>query len=140
MREIWTSSEPEFHGELVDFPPMMTWPKPVQEPHPPVHVGGNFPYGARRAIAYGNGWMPNIRRPHYGDVTDFLPEFYKMTREAGRTKEAVPVTIWDTPPDIDMIRRFKDRGVTRVIAELDSVPIEKLLPELDLWQNLINRI
>jgi hypothetical protein len=33
-------------------------PKPVQKPHPPIHVGGAFPYGARRAIRYGDGWIP----------------------------------------------------------------------------------
>ncbi len=52
MKEIWTRSVPEYHGELVDFPPMMTWPKPVQKPHPPIIVGGAFPHAARRALAY----------------------------------------------------------------------------------------
>jgi len=42
MKEIWTKSPAEYHGEFVDFPPMMTWPKPVQKPHPPVIVGGAF--------------------------------------------------------------------------------------------------
>src|SRR5256885_12563744 len=28
MKAIWTESKPEYHGEIVDFPPMMTWPKP----------------------------------------------------------------------------------------------------------------
>src|SRR6266404_2370500 len=51
MKAIWTRSKPEYHGTFVDFPPMMTWPKPVQKPHPPVLVGGAFPHGARRAIA-----------------------------------------------------------------------------------------
>ena len=55
------------------FPPMMTWPKPVQKPHPPVIVGGAYPYGARRAIAYGDGWVPHARRPAYGDVLGMLP-------------------------------------------------------------------
>ena len=58
MKEIWTKSEAEYHGELVDFPPMMAWPKPVQKPHPPVIVGGAFPHAARRALAYGDGWIP----------------------------------------------------------------------------------
>ena len=47
MKEIWTKSKPEYRGEIVDFSPMMTWPKPVQKPHPPVIVGGAFP--GRRA-------------------------------------------------------------------------------------------
>ena len=49
MKVIWTKSKAEYHGELVNFDPMMTWPKPVQKPHPPILVGGAFPYGARRA-------------------------------------------------------------------------------------------
>jgi probable F420-dependent oxidoreductase len=59
MKVIWTESKAEYHGELVNFEPMMAWPKPVQKPHPPIIVGGAFPYGARRALHYGNGWMPN---------------------------------------------------------------------------------
>ena len=52
MKEIWTKSKAEYHGEFVNFDPMMTWPKPVQKPHPPILVGGAFPYGARRALRY----------------------------------------------------------------------------------------
>src|SRR6266478_2549097 len=53
MKEIWTKSKPEYHGTIVNFPPMMTWPKPVQKPNPPVLVGGAFRLAARRAIRYG---------------------------------------------------------------------------------------
>ena len=46
MKVIWSESQAEYHGKLVDFDPVMTWPKPVQKPHPPIHVGGAFPGGA----------------------------------------------------------------------------------------------
>src|SRR3954470_7060692 len=65
MKEIWTKPKAEYHGEFVNFDPMMTWPKPVQKPSPPIHVGGAFPHGARRAIRYGDGWIPTAR----GDLT-----------------------------------------------------------------------
>src|SRR5215469_13890100 len=42
MKQIWTKDTAEYHGQSVDFPPMQTWPKPVQQPHPPVIVGGAF--------------------------------------------------------------------------------------------------
>ena len=90
MRAIWTKSKPEYSGEFVQFPPMMTWPKPVQKPHPPVIVGGAYPYGARRAIAYGDGWVPHARRPAYGDVLGLLPEFRKMATAAGRDPDDHP--------------------------------------------------
>lgn len=55
MKAIWTTDDAEYHGEFVNFDKMNQWPKPVQEPHPPVIVGGVFPYAARRAIRYGDG-------------------------------------------------------------------------------------
>src|SRR5262247_3720738 len=73
MKEIWTKSEPEYHGDIVDVPKMQTWPKPVQKPHPPVIVGGAFPHSARRAVRYGNGWVPIAGRG--GSLDDWLPGF-----------------------------------------------------------------
>src|SRR5256885_7387890 len=59
MKAIWTESKPEYHGDIVNFDTMSTWPKPVQKPHPPVILGGAFPWAARRAVRYGDGWYPN---------------------------------------------------------------------------------
>src|SRR5437667_907481 len=52
MKEIWAKDTAEYHGRIVDFPPMQTRPKPVQKPHPPVIIGGAFRLAARRAIRY----------------------------------------------------------------------------------------
>jgi probable F420-dependent oxidoreductase len=122
MKEIWiwTKEEAEYHGELVDFPPMMAWPKPLQRPHPPVIVGGAFPYAARRALAYGDGWIPHASRPQYGDVTEFLPRFRQMATEAGRDLAAVPVTVWGVAEDAGRRRRYGDLGVARVVVSLPS--------------------
>src|SRR6201989_3170542 len=78
MKEIWTRPQAEYHGEFVNFDPIMAWPKPAQTPHPPIHVGGAFPQGARRAIRYGDGWIPTAR----GDLTVEIPQFQEMAREA----------------------------------------------------------
>ena len=91
MKAIWTKSKAEYHGELVNFPEMMTWPKPVQKPHPPVIVGGAYPQAARRAVRYGDGWIPLAGRPdQYGDVFDFVPKFRAMLKEAGRDRGVLP--------------------------------------------------
>src|SRR5260370_34662800 len=66
MKEIWTKDKPEFHGEVVSFPPMMTWPKPVQKPHPPIIVGGAFRLAARRAIRYRRRVAPPAPAPRPG--------------------------------------------------------------------------
>src|SRR5919109_4688323 len=108
MKAIWTRSKPEYHGAFVDFPPMMTWPKPVQKPHPPVIVGGAFPHGARRAIAYGDGWVPHARRPAYGDVLNVLPRFRAMVTEAGPDPRTLPITVFGAPEDAHQVARYRE--------------------------------
>jgi alkanesulfonate monooxygenase SsuD/methylene tetrahydromethanopterin reductase-like flavin-dependent oxidoreductase (luciferase family) len=140
MKVIWTEAKPEYHGELVDFPPMMSWPKPVQKPHPPVIVGGAFPYGARRAIAYGDGWVPHGSRPQYGDVSAFLPQFHQMARDAGRDPASIPVTLFGVPPDADRLRHYRDSGVSRVVVSVDSAGADAVLPVLDRWAALMRQV
>src|SRR4051795_3390947 len=59
MKAIWTEDEAEYHGRYVDFDPVWSWPKPIQEPHPPVVVGGNGEKVLDRVLAFGDEWMPN---------------------------------------------------------------------------------
>src|SRR4051794_24971462 len=140
MQKIWTENKPEYHGEIVDFPPMMTWPKPVQKPHPPVIIGGMFPHAARRALRYGDGWIPHSRRPQYEDVTDFLPQFRQMAAEAGRDSASVPITVWGVGETVDRLRRYRDQGVARIVVSLPSEPAEKTLLTLDRWAELIRSV
>lgn len=129
MREIWTQTKPEFHGKYVDFDPMMTWPKPVQTPHPPVLVGGGVPFGARRALAYGDGWLPNATRPTY-HLLDKISEFRDMEKAAGRT---VPITAYGVEHDPDSWPAYADAGIERVVLSVASEPSEVILPMLDRW-------
>jgi probable F420-dependent oxidoreductase len=140
MKEIWTKNEAEYHGEFVDFPPMMSWPKPMQRPHPPVIVGGAFPYAARRTLAYGDGWIPHASRPQYGDVTEFLPRFRQMAAEAGRDPGSVPVTVWGVGEDLDRLKRHRDLRIARVVVSLPSAPAGEVLPILDRWAELTERV
>ncbi len=140
MQAIWTRTEAEYHGQLVDFPPMHAWPKPVQQPHPPVIVGGAFPYGARRAIAYGNGWIPHRARPQYGDVSDFMPQFREMAQAAGRDPADIPVTLWGPKLDLDTLRRYLDLGIARVVVSFASGPANAVLPQLDAWAETMRSV
>ena len=115
MKEIWTKSKAEYHGEFVNFDPMMTWPKPVTKPHPPVIVGGAFPYSARRAIRYGDGWIPQAARGGYTEIADMFPDFRKMCAEAGRDPASIAITVWFPRKDPDLMKRYMDLGVERVV-------------------------
>ena len=139
MKAIWTQSEASYDGQYVKFPPMMTWPKPVQKPHPPVLMGGAYPFGARRALAYGDGWVPHARRPAYGEVLGMLPEFRKLCAEAGRDPASLPITVFGVAEDLDLIKRYRDAGVARIIFNLPAARADEVLPVLDRCATLIRQ-
>jgi probable F420-dependent oxidoreductase len=137
MKLIWTKSKAEYHGELVNFPEMMTWPKPTQKPHPPVIVGGAFPQAARRAVRYGDGWIPLAGR---GDVLSVLPKFGDMLKEAGRDAASCPITLFGCNEDGDFLKRARDAGVARACVSLSAEKADKTLPILDRWAKLIRAV
>jgi probable F420-dependent oxidoreductase len=139
MKAIWTQSKAEYHGEFVNFDPMMTWPKPAQKPHPPILVGGAFPYAARRAIRYGDGWMPHRVRPEYQNVRDYLPKFRQMAAEADRAPDSLSITIWGAK-DEDMLKQDRDAGVERIVISLESAKADVILPVLDHWAKLAAKV
>ena len=140
MKAIWTQAKPEYAGEFVNFGPMMTWPKPVQQLHPPVIVGGAFPHGARRAVRYGEGWIPLAGRPgQYGDVFETVPKFTAMLKEAGRDAASCPVSIFSAPEDGDVLKRYRDIGIARVATSLPAAKEDVVLPILDRWAALIRQ-
>src|SRR5262249_54282882 len=101
-RGIGTNAKPKYAGELVRFDEMMQCPKPVQTPHPPIIVGGGFPQGARRAAAYGQGWMPIGGRG--GDVLTLLPPFREVLKTAGRAESDVPVTLFGVGMNVEALK------------------------------------
>jgi probable F420-dependent oxidoreductase len=141
MKAIWTQTKAEYHGEFVNFDPMMTWPKPVQKPHPPILVGGAFPYAARRAVRYGDGWIPTVGRPGQADeVLALLPKFHDMLKEAGRDPASCPVSLSSAPADLEMLKRCRDRGIVRINVALQAATTAEALPILDRWASFIGQI
>jgi len=53
-----SEESPEFHGSFVNFEGVVFEPKPVQQPHPPIWLGGRSMIGMRRAATKGTGWAP----------------------------------------------------------------------------------
>src|SRR5271157_1918125 len=125
MKEIWTKSTAEYHGEIVEVPSMMTWPKPVHKPWPPILLGGAFPWAARRAIRYGDGWYPNASS---GNPEDYLPRFRRMAEEAGRDPKSLSITLGGAPEDPDRLKRYRDLGVSRVNISLPAATANEVLP------------
>ncbi len=140
MKAIWTQPKAEYHGQFVDFGPMMTWPKPVQKPHPPVLVGGNFPHGARRALAFGDAWMPLASMPAYADIGEFIPRFRQMAAEVGRDPASVAIQVNNVPEEPARLARYREQGEIRVVVSLPSAKEDEILPILDRWVPLMRGV
>ena len=112
MRAIWTADQAEYHGDLVDFDPIFMWPKPIQKPHPPIHVGGGFPGAARRAVRY----------------------------EAGRDPATLEVSVFAAQPERDALARHRDAGIARAVLMLPPNPRDQILPLLDDLASTMNSV
>ena len=140
MKVIWTETKAEYHGEFVNFDPMMTWPKPVQKPHPPVIVGGAFPYGARRAIRYGDGWVPHAQ-PAGIRRCQRLPAAVPSDGAGGRARSAsLPITMFRVVEELDRLRHYRDIGIARVVITLPSAGANEVVPILDRWAEKIRQM
>jgi probable F420-dependent oxidoreductase len=135
MKAIWTEEEPEYHGEFVNFDKMKQWPKPRQKPHPPIIVGGAFPHAARRAIRYGDGWIPRDDRLE-GDGIKAIAEFRKLAEDAGRDPATLPITVFRVPDKIDRLRLCEEVGIDRVVFTLPAEKEDKIMPIVDRWAGL----
>lgn len=127
MRAIWMSDEPEYHGSHVDFDPIWQWPKPVQQPHPPILVGGNHKRGMRHTVAYGDGWMPFVGREQL-PMADRLEQLNEMAAAAGR--DPIPATVFGVRAEHDHVEQYLVPGVERIVIRLGPGPAEEVLPQL----------
>ncbi len=128
MKAIWTQDDAEYHGKRVDFDPIWSWPKPLQDPHPPVLVGGNGRTVYDRVLAFGDGWLPN----RIGDDEKIIARVEKLQRlgkEAGR--DSVPVTMQLAPRDPELLERYERAGVTRAVYMLPAADAETVEAKLD---------
>jgi probable F420-dependent oxidoreductase len=107
MKAIWAEEQASYHGGYVDFDRIWSWPKPVQQPHPPILVGGNGDGVIDRVLAYGDEWLPE---PEDG-LTDRMRELADRAQAEGR--EPIPITVYGTQPaDVEM---YAEAGAHRCV-------------------------
>jgi probable F420-dependent oxidoreductase len=130
MKAIWTSEEAEFHGRYVDFDRMWSWPKPLQDPHPPVLLGGNGRTVAERVLAFADEWFPN----RVGDDGKVAARIEKLRRR-GREEAAreVRVTLQLAPTDPEGLEQYATAGVHRCVWYLPSRDREAVERALDRY-------
>ena len=122
MKELWTKDEAEYHGRYYDFPAVRSFPKPAQQPHPPVILGGLARNVLRRIIAHADGWLPNRITP--AEVEEGRAKLDAMAAEAGRDPKSITISVFGQPADRDLVQSFLNAGADRVIVRPDHVETE----------------
>ncbi|HTY53776.1 MAG TPA: LLM class flavin-dependent oxidoreductase, partial [Candidatus Binataceae bacterium] len=123
MKELWTKDEASFEGEFVKFPPVFSYPKPVQKPHPPVHIGaggiGPTERALKNTVAIGDGWAPLGLPPE--QLAKDLATLKKMCGEAGRDFSKIDISMYFPAIDGDpkrAIEQYREAGCHRLIFPL----------------------
>ncbi len=129
MKEIWTKEEAEFHGELVNFDPIWSWPKPVQRPHPPVLLGGETDHTLRRVVEFCEGWFPRATATF--DAKAQRARLDAAATAAGRDPRSLQMTVFRAPADAAKLQSYREAGVDRALLEVPDLTRDEILRVLD---------
>ncbi|MDP6183164.1 MAG: LLM class F420-dependent oxidoreductase [Gammaproteobacteria bacterium] len=139
MKQCWTEHDSEHHGDYYDFPAVRCYPKPSQEPHPPIYLGGIM-FGGKwakrvfhRIVKWGDGWLPAVQ--NIEQVRDGWEQLEALALEAGRDPGSIRVRVfgtagqWRKRHHVDAFAKVGVEEITIWLQEPDSDGIRR---ELDL--------
>lgn len=91
MKELWTNPFPAYQSRRWSFSDVRFSPKPLQQPHVPLWVGGSSPAAMRRAAAQGDGWHPTGLSPE--DFSLGCEEVRRLAAAANRDPASVAMSL-----------------------------------------------
>ena len=105
MRLLWTQDKATFQGRYFRFTDVSVTPKPVQQPGPPVWIGGRSDAAMRRTGRLGDGWLPSAITPRSAPRAS-TPSTPTPPRLAALSK----TTILGCPSRVPLPTRLRRRG------------------------------
>ncbi len=129
MKELWTKTESEYHGKYYDFPPVYSFPRPVQRPHPPIYLGGHAKNVFKRIVDWGDAWMPNRINPQ--DIEAGKIEIENLSKEVGRDPTEIGITVYGVPADANLISDFESAGAERAVISIESTGEKEAIAQLE---------
>ena len=133
MKALWTTEEATYHGRFVNFERAWQWPKPVQQPHPPILVAGDGERTLNRVARYGDGWLP----PYFCGpqrLRQRLAELKELA--AGLRRGPLPATVFGCPPDAQRIDDYLEAGAAGVVFWMPSCSRDEAMKHLDQYAQI----
>jgi probable F420-dependent oxidoreductase len=136
IKEIWTTTESEYHGKFVNFDKMKAFPKPYQQPHPPIIMGGAGEKALQCIAELCDGWAPWCME--WTHVKEAIAELKNQAVANGRDPHSLEISLFEeTIPGEETLEEMEIAGVKRIILTLSGQSREQALPTLDLLAKII---
>jgi probable F420-dependent oxidoreductase len=113
-KRLWTEPEVAHDGEFFRFDAVAFEPKPLQQPWPPILVGGESSAALRRAARVGDGW---IGMGHtFESAAVQIARLRELRAESGRDIVSFQICLGGPVNGADDVRRWEELGVTRLVV------------------------
>jgi probable F420-dependent oxidoreductase len=129
MQAMWTQEEAAFHGDMVNFDPIWSYPKPLQRPYPPILLGGESDHTLKRVVAYCDGWFP--RGGANFDPAAAIGRLKHFADAAGRDMATLQTTVFRAPKDKAGLAAYEKAGIQRALVEVPDGTRDEILRSLD---------
>ena len=114
MKRLWTQEESSYEGEFYSLKPTWQYPKPVQQPHPPLYFGGETDAALKRVATIGNGWFGYNHDP--ASAAERLAVLDRLLEEQGRSRKDLHIIIAPTGrPTPEIVEDFASLGVDELV-------------------------
>jgi probable F420-dependent oxidoreductase len=134
MQALWSKQVANFDGEFVRFAPSWQWPKPVQQPRPPVLIGGAAgPKLFAQIAEFADGWIPIGG----AGLKQMLPELRRAFETRGRDPASLAIVPMGVLPDAAKLDFYASLGVTEAVLRLPSAPRDVVMPVLDDYARFV---
>lgn len=131
MKQLWTADESEYHGRYYDFPAVKCFPKPAQQPHPPVILGGSAKNVFKRTVEWGDGWMPVTTSPD--EIRRGRETLNDLATQAGRDPASISVLAFGQPGQLRtraQVEALEEAGAEHAIVWLTKFREDDVHAEL----------
>jgi len=133
MHKLWTEEKASFDGDFIRLEESWSWPKPLQNPRPPILIGGSpGPKLFAHIAEYADGWIPIGG----AGVAKAIPDLHRAMEEAGRDPASVRIVPFGTVPNAEKLGYYESLGIDEVVLRIPSAPADEVLPILDRYAKL----
>lgn len=130
LPRIWSGEVVEADGQGWSARSARVLPRPVQQPHPPIWVGGNSLTAIRRAVRHAQGWSPfptpgesggALRTASISNLEDLRARLDRLLTECDAAGRAEPLATCFVPFSLAGYLQDPVQGLAPLIDEIDDL-------------------